>query len=211
LLVGFKTPALKPLTGKTLAEVAKMRGVSPEDAAIDLVIEDGTRVQVVYFLMSEDSVRREVAIPWMSFGSDAGAQAPEGPFLLSSTHPRAYGNVARLLGRYVRDEKRLSLAEAVRKLSGQPAHNLGLRDRGLLKAGYFADVLVFDPATISDPATYEQPKQFATGMIDVLVNGVAALKDGEPTRAPSGRVVRGRAWKGWPDGGCRASAKDWSW
>ncbi len=211
LLVGFKNPALKPLTGKTLAEVAKMRGVSPEDAAIDLVIEDGTRVQVVYFLMSEDNVRREVAIPWMSFGSDAGAQAPEGLFMLSSTHPRAYGNVARLLGRYVRDEKLIPLAEAVRKLSGQPAHNLGLHDRGLLKVGYFADLAVFDPAAIGDPATYEQPKQFATGMIDVLVNGVLALKDGEPTRAPSGRVVRGRAWRGWPDGGCRRSAKDWEW
>jgi N-acyl-D-amino-acid deacylase len=147
----------------------------------------------------------------MSFGSDAGAQAPEGPFLLSSTHPRAYGNVARLLGHYVRDEKLLSLAEAVLKLSGQPAHNLGLRDRGLLKAGYFADVAVFDPAAIGDPATYEKPKQFATGMIDVLVNGTVALKDGEPTRAPSGRVVRGRAWKGWPDGGCRKSAGDWAW
>ncbi|MDQ0466119.1 N-acyl-D-amino-acid deacylase [Caulobacter ginsengisoli] len=211
LLVGFKNPALKPLTGQTLAQVAKARGVSPEDAAIDLVIEDGTRVQVVYFLMSEDNVRHEVAIPWMSFGSDAGAQAPEGPFLLSSTHPRAYGNVARLLGRYVRDEKLLSLAEAVRKLSGQPAHNLGLRDRGLLRRGYFADIAVFDPATVSDPATYEKPKQFATGMAFVLVNGVLALKDGEPTRAPSGRVVRGRAWKGWPDGGCKASARDWKW
>lgn len=211
LLVGFKNPDLKPLTGKTLAEVAKMRGVSPEDAAIDLVIEDGTRVQVVYFLMSEDNVRREVAIPWMSFGSDAGAQAPEGPFLLSSTHPRAYGNVARLLGHYVREEKALSLAEAVRKLSGQPAHNLGLHDRGLLRAGYFADIAVFDPATVGAPATYAQPKQFATGMIHVLVNGVPALKDGEPTRAASGRVVRGRGWRGWPDGGCRKSAADWSW
>ena len=211
LLVGFKNPALKPLTGKTLAEVARMRGVSPEDAAIDLVIEDGTRVQVVYFLMSEDNVRREIAIPWMSFGSDAGAQAPEGPFLLSSTHPRAYGNVARLLGHYVRDEKVITLAEAVRKLSGQPAHNLGLHDRGLLKAGYFADIAVFDPQTVGAPATYDQPKQFATGMIDVLVNGVLALKDGEATRAPSGRVVRGRAWRGWPDGGCRKSAGDWSW
>jgi N-acyl-D-amino-acid deacylase len=211
LLVGFKNPALKPLTGKTLAEVARMRGVSPEDAAIDLVIEDGTRVQVVYFLMSEDNVRREVAIPWMSFGSDAGAQAPEGPFLLSSTHPRAYGNVARLLGHYVHDEKVISLAEAVRKLSGQPAHNLGLHDRGLLKVGYFADIAVFDPETVGAPATYDQPKQFATGMIDVLVNGVLALKDGEATRAPSGRVVRGRGWRGWPDGGCRRSARDWSW
>jgi len=211
LLVGFQNPKLKPLTGKTLAEVAKMRGVSPEDAAIDLVIEDGSRVQVIYFLMSEENVRKQTALPWMSFGSDASAQAPEGVFLQSSTHPRAYGNVARLLGKYVRVEKSLTLQEAVRRLSALPAHNLGLHDRGMLKAGNFADVVIFDPATIADTATYESPKQFATGVRWVLVNGGVALKEGKPTALATGRVVRGRGWKGWPDGGCRASAKDWSW
>lgn len=211
LLVGFKNPKLKPLTGKTLAQVAKDRGVSAEDAAIDLVIEDGSRVQVVYFSMLEANVARQVALPYMSFGSDAEAQAPETPFTLSSTHPRAYGNFARLLAKYVRDEKRLTLGEAVRKLSGQPAHNLGLRDRGLLRTGYFADVVVFDPATIQDHATFEQPHQFATGVSEVVVNGQLALQKGEPTAARPGRVVRGRGWTGWPDGGCKASAKDWSW
>lgn len=211
LLVGFKNPALKGLTGKTLAEVAKARGVSPEDAAIDLVIEDGSRVQVVYFLMSEDNVRRQTALPWMSFGSDAAALAPEGVFLGSSTHPRAYGNVARLLGKYVRDDKALPLAGAVRRLSALPAANLGLHDRGQLKAGYFADVVVFDPATVGDRATYESPRQFAVGVGEVVVNGAVVLAGGEPTGAKAGRVVRGRAWRGWPDGGCRASAKDWSW
>lgn len=211
LLVGFKNPKLKPLTGKTLAQVAKERGVSPQDAAIDLVIEDGSRVQVVYFLMSEENVARQTALPWISFGSDAEAQAPEGVFLLSSTHPRAYGNFARLLAKYVREEKRLSLPEAVRKLSGQPARNLGLRERGLLRPGYFADVVVFDPAEIQDHATFEKPHQLATGVSHVVVNGQLALADGEATKARPGRVVRGRGWKGWPDGGCRAKASDWSW
>lgn len=211
LLVGFQNPRLKPLTGKTLAQVAAERKVSPEDAAIDLVIEDGSRVQVVYFLMSEDNVRRQVALPWMSFGSDAGAQAPEGVFLQSSTHPRAYGNFARLLGKYVREEKVITLPEAIRRMTSLPAHNLGLRERGMLKPGYYADVVIFDPATVSDPATYQSPKQFATGVSWVLVNGGVALKHGEPTGQATGRVVRGRAWKGWPDGGCRTSAKDWGW
>lgn len=211
LLVGFKNPALKHLTGQTLAQVAKARGVSPEDAAVDLVIEDGSRVQVVYFLMSEENVARQTALPWMSFGSDASAQAPEGVFLKSSTHPRAYGNFARLLGKYVREEKTTSLADAVRRLSALPAQNLGLKDRGLLKVGYHADVVIFDPATIGDVGTYEQPKQFAKGVSDVFVNGKLALKDGEPTGQLSGHVVRGRAWKGWADGGCRPTAKDWSW
>jgi N-acyl-D-amino-acid deacylase len=211
LLVGFKNPKLKPLTGKTLAEVAKDRGVSPEDAAIDLVIEDGSRVQVVYFSMLEANVARQVALPWMSFGSDAASQAPEPPFTLSSTHPRAYGNFARLLAKYVREEKRLTLAEAVRKLSALPAHNLGLRDRGLLKPGYYADVVVFDPAAIQDHATFEKPHQFATGVSEVVVNGQLALENGEPTAARPGQVVRGRGWTGWKDGGCRTSAKDWSW
>jgi len=211
LLVGFKNPKLKPLTGKTLAQVAKERGVSPEDAAIDLVIEDGSRVQVVYFSMSEANVARQVALPYMSFGSDAEAQAPEGVFMLSSTHPRAYGNFARLLAKYVRDEKRLTLADAVRKLSAQPAQNLGLRERGMLKTGHYADVVVFDPATIQDHATFEKPHQLATGVSHVVVNGQLALENGEATNARPGRVVRGRGWKGWPDGGCRVKASDWTW
>ncbi len=211
LLVGFRSEGLKPLTGKTLAEVAKERGVSPEDAIIDLIIADGSRVQVVYFLMSEDNVRRQTALPWMSFGSDAAALAPEGVFLKSSTHPRAYGNVARLLGKYVREDKALTLTDAVRKMTSLPAHNLGLRDRGLLKTGYYADVVVFDPATVADKATYEKPQQFAVGVRDVVVNGGLALSNGQPTGAATGQVVRGRGWKGWNDGGCKASASDWSW
>ena len=211
MLVGFRNPALKPLIGRTLADVARERGVSPEEAAIDLVIEDGTRVQVVYFLMSEDNVRRQTALPWMSFGSDASAQAPEGVFLLSSTHPRAYGNFARLLGKYVREEKALSLAEAVRKLTSLPAANLGLKERGRLMPGWHADIVVFDPKTVADRATYEDPRQFAVGVEHVIVNGGVALRNGEPTGTLSGQVVRGRAWKGWEGGGCRASAADWSW
>jgi len=211
LLVGFKNPALKGLTGRTLADVARERGVSPEDAAVELVIADGTRVQVVYFLMSEDNVRRQTALPWMSFGSDASAQAPEGAVLLSSTHPRAYGNFARLLGKYVREERALTLAQAVRKLTSLPAENLGLKERGRLMPGWFADIVVFDPKAVADHATYEAPRQFATGVSHVLVNGGLALADGQPTRAPTGQVVRGRAWKGWSDGGCRESAGDWKW
>lgn len=209
LFIGFKTDKLKPLTGKRLSEVAKMRGTSPEDTAIDLVIEDGTRIETVYFLMSEDNVRKQIKLPYMSFGSDAESSAPEGVFLQSSTHPRAYGNVARLLGRYVRDEKLISLPEAVRRLTSLPAANLALKERGLLKAGYFADIVVFDPATIQDHATFEKPQQFSTGVSDVIVNGGVALTKGEPTGNATGRVVRGQGWKGWPDGGCRAAAKDW--
>jgi N-acyl-D-amino-acid deacylase len=211
LLLSFKNPALKPYTGKTLAEVARLRGVTPQEAAIELVIEDGTRVGVAYFLMSEDNLRREVALPWMSFGSDEAAPAPEGDFLKSHNHPRAYGNFARVLARYVREEHRLTLAEAIRKLSGAPAQVLSLKDRGLLKPGYFADVVVFDPATIQDHATFELPAQLATGVEQVLVNGGFALRNGKATRAPTGRVVKGRAWSGAPDGGCRASAADWTW
>ncbi len=211
LLVSFKNPALKPLTGKTLAEVASMRGVSPEDAAIDLVIEDGSRVGVVYFLMSEENVARQTALPWVSFGSDEGAQAPEGVFLLSRPHPRAYGNVARFLGKYVREEKTTSLAEAVRRLSALPAANLGLHERGMLKAGWHADVVVFDPATIADHATFQDAQRFATGVGEVVVNGKLELAGGEPTGALGGQVVRGRGWTGWKDGGCRASARAWRW
>ena len=211
LLLAFKNPALKPLTGKTLAEVAQMRGVSPEDAAIDLVIEDGSRVGVAYFLMSEDNVRRQVALPWVSFGSDEAAPAPEGVFMKSKNHPRAYGNFARVLAKYVREEKALGLPQAIHKLAALPAATLSLQDRGMLKAGDFADVVVFDPETIQDHATYEQPAQLATGVEEVWVNGVRALRHGEATGAASGRVVRGRAWTGAPGGGCRKSAQDWTW
>ena len=211
LLLEFKNPKLKPLAGKTLDEVAKMRGVTPEEAAIDLVVEDGSRVGVAYFLMSEDNVRREVALPWVSFGSDAGAPAPEGVFLQSSEHPRAYGNFVRLLAKYVRDEKVITLQEAIRKLSALPAQNLSLARRGMLREGYFADVVVFDAGAVQDHATYENPHQLATGVDDVWINGVQALRDGEATRAPSGRVLRGRAWTGLPGGRCRASSRDWTW
>ncbi|MEO8175758.1 MAG: D-aminoacylase [Sphingomicrobium sp.] len=195
LLVGFKTDALKPLTGKSLGEVARARGTSPEQTAADLIVEDGTRIQVVYFGMSDANVAREVALPWMSFGSDAASMAPEGVFLKSSTHPRAYGNVARLLGKYVRDDQRLSLAEAVRRLAALPADNLQLVDRGHLKPGYFADIAVFDPATIADKATFAKPQQYAVGMRDVFVNGTAVIRDGEHTGATPGRFVRGPGWK----------------
>ena len=211
LLLAFKNPQLKPLTGKTLAEVARQRGVSPEDAAIDLVIEDGSRVGVAYFLMSEDNIRREVALPWVSFDSDEQAPAPESVFLKSNPHPRAYGNFARVLARYVREDKALSLPQAIHQLAALPAATLSLADRGQLKSGYFADVVVFDPATIQDHATYERPHQLATGVDEVWVNGVRALRGGEATGAASGRAVRGRAWTGAAGGGCRASAHDWTW
>jgi N-acyl-D-amino-acid deacylase len=211
LLLAFKNPALKPLTGKTLAQVARTRGVSPEDAAIDLVIEDGTRVGVAYFLMSEDNVRREVALPWVSFGSDEAGDAPEGVFLLSAAHPRAYGNFARVFAEYVRKDHVLTVQEAVRKLSALPADNLSVQDRGRLAHGNFADVVVFDPNTIQDHATFDQPHQLSTGVSYVVVNGVMALREGKPTGAASGRVVRGRAWTHAPHGGCRASASDWTW
>ncbi len=208
LLLSFKTAALKPLTGKTLAEVATMRGITPEEAAMQLVVEDGTRIEVAYSLMSEDNVRREVALPWVSFGSDAEAPAPEGVFLESSTHPRAYGNFARVLAQYVRTDKVLSLQEAIRKLTSFPAETLSIPERGRLAKGYYADVVVFDPGTVQDHATYARPHQLATGIDDVWVNGVRALRDGIATRAASGRFVRGRAAAA---GGCRASASDWTW
>jgi N-acyl-D-amino-acid deacylase len=201
LLVGFKTARLKPLTGKTLAEVARMRGKSSAEVAADLIIEDGTRIQVVYFSMNPDNVKREVALPWMSFGSDAGSQAPEGVFLKSSTHPRAYGNVARLLGHFVRDEKATTLESAIHRLSWLPATNLGIRGRGALRQGYYADVVVFDPAKVRDNGTFDKPQQLASGVSDVFVNGVQVLKDGEHTGAKPGRFVHGPGWTGWPDGG----------
>jgi N-acyl-D-amino-acid deacylase len=188
-----------------------MRGVSPEDAAIDLVVEDGSRVGLAYFLMNEDNIRRQVALPWVSFGSDEAGDAPEGVFLLSAAHPRAYGNFARVFAEYVRKDHALRLEEAVRKLSSLPADNLSLTDRGRLKPGAFADVVVFDPNAIQDHATYKDPHQLATGVSYVVVNGKMAIQNGEPTGAASGRVVRGRAWSGMSQGGCRGSAKDWNW
>jgi N-acyl-D-amino-acid deacylase len=201
LLVGFKSDALKPLTGRTLGAVARERGKSPEETAADLIVADGTRIQVVYFGMSEDNVRRLVGLPWMSFGSDASSQAPEGVFLKSSTHPRAYGNFARLLGKYVREEKAAALPDAIRRLTSFPAANLGIKDRGWLRPGMYADIVVFDPATIQDPATFAKPQQLATGVQNVFVNGVQVVKNGVHTGAKPGRVVRGPGWTGWPGGG----------
>ncbi len=196
LFAGFKNPALKPLTGRTLAEVAALRGTSPEDTIIDLVIEDDSRVGTIYFTMDEANVRRQIALPWVSFGSDAASQAPEGVFLASGTHPRAYGTFARLLGHYVREEGVITLAEAIRRLTALPAANLKLDRRGRLAPGYFADVVVFDPARIADHATFTQPHQYATGMVHVLVNSTPVLRDGEHTGAMPGRVVRGPGWRG---------------
>ena len=194
ILSGFKSEKLKPLTGKTLAEVAAMRGKSPEETAMDLVVEDGSRVGTVYFLMSEDNVRKQVQLPWMSFGSDAASQAAEDDFLKSGAHPRTYGNFARLLGRYVRDEKLISLEQAVYRLTTLPATNLGISERGALKPGYYADVVVFDPAKVADRSTFENPHQYSVGMRDVFVNGVAVLQNGEHSGATPGRAVRGAGW-----------------
>jgi N-acyl-D-amino-acid deacylase len=191
LLVAFKSEKLKPLTGKTLAEVARMRGKDSIDTAMDLIAEDESRIGTIYFLMSEDNVKKEVAKPWISFGSDEASQAPEPPFTKSNPHPRAYGNFARLLGKYVRDEKVLPMTEAIRRLSGLPASNLGLDHRGFLKEGMFADVVVFDPATIADRATFDKPHQYAVGMKYVFVNGVQVIKDGEHTGAKPGRALWG--------------------
>ena len=190
LLSGFKSEALKPLAGKTLAQVAAMRGTSPEDAIIDLIIEDDSRVEAIYFSMSEENVRKQIAVPWVCFGSDAGSPSAEGVFLKSNCHPRAYGTFARLLGKYVRDEKIIPLEEAVRKLTSLPAQTLRIKDRGRLAEGYYADLAVFDPATIQDHATFEKPHQYATGMVHVFVNGGHVLKDGEHTGANPGRIVR---------------------
>ena len=191
LLVGFKNEKLKPLTGKTLGEVSRMRGTDLENTVLDLVLEDQSRVGTVYFLMDEENIKKQIKIPWVSFGSDAESMAPEGAFLKSNPHPRAYGNFARLLGKYVRDEKLISLEEAIRRLTTLPATNLGLDRRGELKAGYFADVVIFDPATIADKATFEKPHQFAIGVRDVFVNGVQMLKNGEHTGKFSGRALYG--------------------
>lgn len=196
LLVGFRNPELRHYIGRTVAEVAEERGTSPQETAMDLVIEDGSRVQVVYFAMTEENVRRKIALPWVAFDSDAASMAPEPPFTDTGTHPRAYGSFARLLGRYVREEGIISLEEAVRRLTSFPTTNLGIADRGLLAEGYFADVVVFDPATITDHATFEDPHQYSTGVVHVWVNGGQVLRDGEHTGAMPGRVVRGPGWSG---------------
>ncbi|MFL6499936.1 MAG: amidohydrolase family protein [Candidatus Udaeobacter sp.] len=191
LLVGFKSEKLKPLTGKTLAEVAKIRGKDPIDTAMDLIAEDESRISTVYHVMSEENVKKELRKPWISFGSDEASQVPESPFTKSNPHPRAYGNFARVLGKYVRDEKVLSMSDAIHRLSGLPATNLGLDRRGFLKEGMFADVVVFDPATITDHATFEKPHQYATGVKHVFVNGVQVIKNGEHTGGKPGRALSG--------------------
>ncbi len=191
LLVGFKSDKLKPLTGKSLTEVAKMRGKDPITTIMDLLAEDESRIGTIYLLMSEENVKKEMAKPWISFCSDEASQAPEGVFLKSNPHPRAYGSFARVLGKYARDEKVISLAEAVRRLSGLPATNLGLDHRGFIKEGMFADVVLFDPATIADRATFEKPHQYAVGVKQVFVNGVQVIKDGEHTGAKPGRALWG--------------------
>ena len=195
LLVGFKAESLKQYTGKSLAEVARLRGTSPEETVMDLVIEDGSRVGTIYFMMDEANIRAELAKPWVSVGSDAESMAPEGDFLKSNPHPRAYGTFARVLGKYVREEQVISLEEAVRRLTSLPATNLRIARRGALRPGHFADVVVFDPATIIDHATFEAPHRYATGVRDVFVNGVQVLSGGEHTGATPGRVVRGPGWK----------------
>ena len=191
ILAGFKSDKLKPLMGKTLAEAAKLRGTDPVDAVMDLIVEDQSGGGAIYFLMSEENIKKQIRLPWVSFGSDAASMATEGVFLKSSAHPRAYGNFARLLGKYVREEKVISLSEAVRRLSGLPATNLGLDRRGFLKTGMFADVTVFDPQTIADRATFEKPHQYSVGVKHVFVNGVQVLKDGEHTNAKPGRAIWG--------------------
>ncbi|MDN3655965.1 D-aminoacylase [Ferruginibacter paludis] len=191
LLLSFKQDSLKKYTGKTLAEVAKLQGKSPEATAMDLIISDSTRVGVAYFLMTEDNVKKQVALPWVSFGSDEGSYAPEGVFLKSQPHPRAYGNFARVLGHYSRDEKELTLQQAIYQLAKLPIETLKIKKRGELKVGNYADIIIFDPAKVNDLATYDKPQQFATGMIDVLVNGKLILKDGDPTNATPGQFVKG--------------------
>ncbi|MFZ3339482.1 MAG: amidohydrolase family protein [Terriglobales bacterium] len=190
LLIGFKNEKLKPLTGKTLGEVARMRHATPEDTAMDLVIEDDSRVETVYFLMSEDNIRKEIVLPWVSFGADADPEGVDGVFLKFSAHPRTFGNFARVYARYVRDEKLMTVPEAVRKMTSLPAGNLGIARRGLLRTGYFADIAVFDPNTIQDHATFAKPRQLATGVSEVFVNGMEVVHDGEHTGAKPGRVVR---------------------
>jgi N-acyl-D-amino-acid deacylase len=196
LFIGFRSEALKPLTGKTLADVIAQRGTSPEDTILDLIIEDDSRVDTAYFLMSEENVELGLKQAWTSLGSDAESSAPEGVFLKTSTHPRAYGNVARFLGHYVRDRNLMSLAEGIHRLTGLPAKNWKLKDRGCLAVGCFADIVVFDPQTITDHATYPEPMKYSSGVSDVFVNGAQVLRNGEHTNARPGRVVRGPGWTG---------------
>ncbi len=195
LVVGFKQDSLKKYIGRSLAAVAKLRGKTPEETAMDLIVQDSTRVECIYFLMDENNVKKQIAIPWLSFGSDEGSYEPAGVFLRFNPHPRAYGNFARVLGKYVRDEKIISLQEAIRKLSKLPATNLKLKKRGELKPGNYADIVIFDPAKVKDNATFEKPHQYSEGMIHVFVNGVQVLKDGEHTGAKPGRFVKGPGWK----------------
>ncbi|MBX3081954.1 MAG: D-aminoacylase [Anaerolineae bacterium] len=197
LLAGFTNPALKPLTGKTLAEVAQMRGLPPEDTMFDLLLEDKGRIFTMYFTISEENIRKQVALPWVTFCSDAESMAPEGVFLRSNPHPRAYGSFARLLGHYVRDEGLTTLEDAIRRLTSFSANMLRIKERGSLTAGYWGDVVVFDAGKIQDHATFSQPHQLATGMVHVFVNGTQVLRDGEHTGATPGVVVRGPGWKGW--------------
>lgn len=196
LLVGFKTPAMRKYIGRSVGDIARERNVSPEQAVVDLIKEDDSRIQAVYFTMSESNIKKKIALPWVSFCSDAGSYTNEGVFLKQSTHPRAYGSFIRVLGKYTRDEKVIPLEEAVRKLSHLPASNLKLKHRGLLATGYYADVVVFDPATVTDHATFAKPHQYATGVSDVWVNGIRVLKNGEHTDANAGRFVKGPGYKG---------------
>jgi N-acyl-D-amino-acid deacylase len=191
LVVGFRQDSLKKFTGKSLAEVARLRGSTPEETAMDLIVQDSSRVECIYFLMDEKNLVKEVGLPWLSFGSDEGSYSPAGAFLKFNPHPRAYGNFSRLLAKYVREEKIISLAEAIRKLTRLPATNLKIRKRGELKAGNYADIVIFDPGKIQDHASFEKPHQYATGMLQVFVNGVQVLKDGEHTGALPGRFVKG--------------------
>jgi N-acyl-D-amino-acid deacylase len=195
LLLGFNRDSLKKYTGRTLAEAASLRGSTPEETAMDLIVQDSSRIDVAYFLMSEENVKKQIVLPWLSFGSDAGSYTTEGVFLKSNAHPRAYGNFSRVLGKYVRDEKLITLAEAIRKLAKLPATNLKIEKRGELKPGNFADIAIFDPGTIKDNASFDNPHQYSTGMRHVFVNGIAVLKEGEHTGASPGRFIKGPGWK----------------
>lgn len=195
LLLSFKQDSLKKFTGKTLAEAAKMRGTSPEETAMDLIIQDSTRVGVAYFVMDENNIKKEIVLPWVSFGSDEAAYTNEGVFLKSNAHPRAYGNFARVIGKYSRDEKLMTLQQAIYKLANLPATHLKLQKRGALKVGNYADIVIFDPAKVQDHATYDKPHQYATGVSDVFVNGMQVLKNDQPTSASPGRFLKGPGYK----------------
>ncbi|MFZ1713997.1 MAG: amidohydrolase family protein, partial [Saprospiraceae bacterium] len=196
LTVEYFNKDLRKYVGKTISEISKERGTSAAETILDLVIEDGSRVGVIYFMMSEENVKRNIALPYVSFCSDAGSIANEGMFLENNVHPRTYGSFARLLGKYVRDEKVIPMQEAIRKLTALPCENLKIKDRGLLKVGYKADLVIFDPATIEDHATFEKPHQYSTGVHHVWVNGVQVIKEGQHTNAKPGRAVRGPGWNG---------------